>query len=1121
MVVEQDVARHRHTLLGAGRVILRHRRIVHVRRVADHLDAQRRVVRRRQRVAVSDGVDQRHGAREVQRGRVGVRAIRVQSDRTRRHDVAAVVDAIDRPCYADGQVVIDLAVAVGVGQRADHGLGIAFQVVVVGQHVAAHRRVDRCLVDVVDRVGVVPRQRGQVERRRGARHRRPIVAHLVRDHRRAHEGRRRLPDVGARRRVHRQRPDGVAVLRDLDRRAGRRRRVRRAVTIRVDQRHRLGVALGVEVVGQDVAHLRHALRTQIGVVVGEGHIAQVRHDGDGQRGIVAQAARILDGVDRRHVARETGVRLEGPRPIWVDGQRARRHHVAVLVHAAHRRRHAQGQRIVDLAVAVAVDQHGCHHDRVAVRVAVVHQHVARHRHTLLGAGRVVLRHRRIVHARRVAHHLDAQRRAVRRRRQRIVVGDGVDQRHGAREVRRWRVGVGAVRVQRDRTCRHDVAAVVGSIDRRGRAQRQRVVHLAIAVGVSQGAGHGLPVAFQVVVVGQHVAAHRHVHRRLVDVVDGIGLVAAAEAEVEGVVGLALHHHRHRAGRVVGVVGPVALVDQGRRVAVRCCCREGEPGQANNRRIAGRAGVVVLVEQQVANRVKAVGVRDSRHRSRLAVGIQDGEGHQHACQPRLAGVLDAVDVEVIPHEVAQRRRRAVVAVVHHIAVAAAGRHRVGIGLALAGDARRAQRVPQAEENVAGVGHVHGVAAVGQAGEAVGAGRVRRRRSDHVAIGVVQDHRHTCVAAGLRAVQHAVRVDIIPDRAADGVRIARRRIAEVLVQMNEIQCADGDGRLIGSSTVRVHRVGQARAAVGQRSRVDLDHIGSNGQAAEVVVAVLVGGGRRQHDHAGGVVQPHRHPFQALAWIEGIVAVAIQEDGVADQAVSGRLPGRRVAEVVVQVGRRAVHGQRVPVVQRGIRVARLHELSQHVGCVVDPHRVSSGRQAGEGVVARGIGRRRSDDVAAAVEQRHRHTGDARLARVVLPIAVQIQVDQVANGAALVGLIAEVRVDEHVPWRQHDGLRRAVVAGRAELAIRIRVAGLRVARGRDAAVDQDHVSAGRHVVEDIVAVGVGGGARHQIVVDAVAVGIAVKLDKDAGEARLTGILAAVAVGIDPHPVADRAGGA
>ncbi len=114
---------------------------------------------------------------------------------------------------------------------------------------------------------------------------------------------------------------------------------------------------------------------------------------------------------------------------------------------------------------------------------------------------------------------------------------------------------------------------------------------------------------------------------------------------------------------------------------------GVAGRGCDRNRQGRlpsaaAGRIILILEQVGEAVEAAGIGCRLERGRAAaVGPGDRQGDGHAGDAGLAGILDAVAVQVLPDEVAQGGRLLVVAEVGGGVVLAAG-HGDGVGIELA-------------------------------------------------------------------------------------------------------------------------------------------------------------------------------------------------------------------------------------------------------------------------------------------------------------------------------------------------------------------------------------------------------------------------------------------------------
>ena len=173
---------------------------------------------------------------------------------------------------------------------------------------------------------------------------------------------------------------------------------------------------------------------------------------------------------------------------------------------------------------------------------------------------------------------------------------------------------------------------------------------------------------------------------------------------------------------------------------------------------------------------------------------------------------------------------------------------------------------------------------------------------------------------------------------------------------------------------------------------------------------------------------------------------------------------------------------------------------------HRVRARRQAGEQVIAAGVGGLGGHHVAAGVQQVDGDAGHIGLARVLLAVAVGVQPDAVAQS----GLAVQPGVHRVV----HLAGGQRVAAGLAG-AVDVAVGGVvaaRVLRRHEVAArggDGHRVGAGGHV-KAVTAGGVGGGGG-----DRIARRITQR-DGDTADAGLTRVLHAVGVFVFPHKVAD-----
>ena len=135
------------------------------------------------------------------------------------------------------------------------------------------------------------------------------------------------------------------------------------------------------------------------------------------------------------------------------------------------------------------------------------------------------------------------------------------------------------------------------------------------------------------------------------------------------------------------------------------------------------------------------------------------------------------------------------------------------------------LPVAVQHVGVVGDVHGVGAIGQVGEAVVAAGVGGGGGDDIAVAVMQHHGHAGEATRLAALQRAIGVGVLPDRAGDGVGAAGVTVAEVLEQVDsDQQPARLTVEVLLVAAIRIDRVGQPG---GQGGGLHLDHVGGCGR------------------------------------------------------------------------------------------------------------------------------------------------------------------------------------------------------------------------------------------------------------------------------------------------------
>ncbi len=190
-----------------------------------------------------------------------------------------------------------------------------------------------------------------------------------------------------------------------------------------------------------------------------------------------------------------------------------------------------------------------------------------------------------------------------------------------------------------------------------------------------------------------------------------------------------------------------------------------------------------------------------------------------------------------------------------------------------------------------------------------------------------------------------------------------------------------------------------------------------------------------------------------------------------------------------------------------------------VGDPHQVGAVGKTREQILPGGVGGGGGDHLTGVhhtvtvgiQRQGHGHPGDAGLVRVLGPVAVGVEVNGVAQhpGAGGPRPVPEVGVQVDVTGGQHDRHRGLVV----EHPAAVRVAGLHVAGRR---VHLHGVAARGVVVEDVAAVGSGDRRVDFGLVGAVLVVVDEQPHRHAAQPWFARVLHAVAVGVDPHPVAD-----
>ena len=138
---------------------------------------------------------------------------------------------------------------------------------------------------------------------------------------------------------------------------------------------------------------------------------------------------------------------------------------------------------------------------------------------------------------------------------------------------------------------------------------------------------------------------------------------------------------------------------------------------------------------------------------------------------------------MPDKVAQRRGSSIVPEVHRgDRLTVQNRQRVRIVLAriVRGNILAATGVPESVQDVGGVRNIHRVGSIRQTAEGVVPRAIGHRRRQDVSVAVFQRHRHPRIDSRF-TTQNAIRILIVPDRAADRVRSAGV-VAEVLQQID---------------------------------------------------------------------------------------------------------------------------------------------------------------------------------------------------------------------------------------------------------------------------------------------------------------------------------------------------
>ena len=501
---------------------------------------------------------------------------------------------------------------------------------------------------------------------------------------------------------------------------------------------------------------------------------------------------------------------------------------------------------------------------------------------------------------------------------------------------------------------------------------------------------------------------------------------------------------------------------------------------------------------------------------IACGIQQGDGG--SLDAGFAHVLQAIGVQVQPHQAAQGDRLEEAKVQGHVAVGVGVA--VLVGAAIREDLARglgsAQQGDRTADEDAGVGFILdigiGVVVVIGVGILHGAGAEACGRL----------HLHPIIARRqVTEVVHAVRAG---GHGIDGVavQIGGDGVARTIQQSDGGAFNGRLARILNAIPVHVH---PDEAAQGDR----LHEAEVHGHVAGIVrVAVLVGGAIRK------------------LFVDGLAADGEGDDARAVFARIGLAGDVGVGVVVVigvgHLGRRGLHARR-----------RLHLddiiAFWQIGEVVDA--VRSGGDGRDGVAIQ-VGR---DRVARAVQQGDDRAFDGGLAVILDAVGVGVAPHQAAhrNGQGetevdgeitvgvgiggvdlllilVLGLLARAQIDRHAAHACADGGRAVVaavvigvvlvIAALAGAAVGVGIEAARaehVARIPVAGVHLDDVIAGGQAAEVVPAVAVGGGEDGIAIRigDGIAAGVE-QVDQHVRDGRFARILDAVAVLIEPDVIAE-----
>ena len=470
---------------------------------------------------------------------------------------------------------------------------------------------------------------------------------------------------------------------------------------------------------------------------------------------------------------------------------------------------------------------------------------------------------------------------------------------------------------------------------------------------------------------------------------------------------------------------------------------------------------------------------------------------------------------------------------------------GVGLAVAVGVLPDQQA--GEVRIEGIDHAVAVAVVaGQLGEAVALARAAEQFADIVDLAVVvavdgQEAVALGQPAGLdrlagaqqvEAAGHvftgdsvdavAVQVDrdrgdrrvpahvVLARRKGDGVGLGD--VGERLAVAGHVGVDGVVGAGVLDAPLPVAHVVALELDVGL---VELNVVAARGQVGKLVVAVGIGLDRSAQLFLGhGIEQRHRHaadPF--FAGILHAVVVAVAPDLVADAglAVNAGVFGGDVLARAQRDGAGAAH---VAVdtgdVGIGAVIAKARLGEEPAAAVGHFHLVVVGGEAAEQVLAAVVGDGGGLEHVVGVVQLDGHAIDTFFAGILHAVVVAVFPHAVADARCL---------DQAGVTGQIDGARCQRELRNHAVGIRIRINAVVVALvllGEQIAVrriELDRILARAQVAEQVLAVGIGnvGGDRLARFVE--------QRDLYAAHAALVALLDAVAVGVEPHAVADGAG--